>query len=104
MYKFVKLITETSSKIFEFMTYNKIIKIFIHVSRWRETVEKELQNLDTYQTWCYTLLPDNQKAIHPKQVFKVKYNSNGSIERYKARLVVQKFSQVYGIDYTETFA
>lgn len=37
-------------------------------------------------------------------MFKVKYNSNGSIERYKTRLVAQKFFQVHGINYTEIFA
>lgn len=63
-----------------------------------------MQTLDTYQTWYYIPLPYNIKAIGYKGVFKVKYNSNGSIERYKVRLIVQKFSQIYGINYTETFA
>ena len=60
--------------------------------------------MDIYQTWCYTLLPNNQKEIGYKWVFKVKYNLDGSIERYKARLVAQRFFQVHEIDYTETFS
>ena len=33
----------------------------------------------------------------------MKYNSDGSVERYKVRLVAQEFYQVHGINYTETF-
>jgi hypothetical protein len=37
-------------------------------------------------------------------VFKIKRNADGSIERYKARLVAQGFSQRPGVDFTEAFA
>ena len=39
-----------------------------------------------------------------KWVFTIKYSSDGSVERYKARLVVKDFTQTFGVDFNETFA
>lgn len=36
-------------------------------------------------------------------MFKLKVGANGSVERYKARLVAQGFSQKFGLDYDKTF-
>ena len=64
----------------------------------------ELTALAKTQTWELTPLPDGKNLIGCKWVYKVKTHSDGSLERYKARLVAQGFSQEYGIDYEETFA
>ncbi|KAG7578569.1 Reverse transcriptase RNA-dependent DNA polymerase [Arabidopsis thaliana x Arabidopsis arenosa] len=49
-------------------------------------------------------LPPDKKLIGSQWVFKIKLKADGSLERYKARLVALGNHQVEGIDYTETFA
>ena len=45
-----------------------------------------------------------QNVVGCKWVFKLKHNSDGSINGYKARLVAKGFHQQYGIDFDETFS
>ncbi|POM58553.1 mitochondrial protein [Phytophthora palmivora] len=49
-------------------------------------------------------LPNNQRAVGTKWVFKIKRNADGSIENYKARPFAKVLVLKYGIDYTETFS
>ena len=55
---------------------------------WREAMAKEIDALELNQTWTIKDLPPGKKPLNCKWVYKVKYNSDGSIECYKARLVI----------------
>ena len=103
-YKVTKSVAKTSSKVQKPQIYDEAINNVVYGNKWWEIIDNKLWNLDTHQTWAYISLTLGQKAISCKWVFKVKYNLDGSIKRYKPRLVTQKFSQVYRIDYTEIFA
>ena len=71
---------------------------------WEAAANAEYQSLLENNTWELIKLPEGRKAIGCKWVFRVKYDSEGRVERFKGRLVAQGYSQKYGIDYDETFS
>ena len=85
-------IIKTSNKVYEPKTYNKVIANQIYDIRWQQAIEEEIHNLEIYYTWKYKKLLKIKKAIECKWVFKVKYNFNRNIKRFKVHLVVQRFS------------
>ena len=73
--------------------------------KWLEAEEDKL--------WSFALnhvmskkpsLPTNAKALPLKWIYTVKKDLKGVIVRYKARLVVQGFFQIFGVDYTDTYS
>ena len=56
------------------------------------------------KTWDLVELPEGRIVFGCKWVFKLKKNVDGSIERYKVRLVAKGYSQVEGIDFHEIFS
>ncbi|CAM8890431.1 unnamed protein product [Rhodiola kirilowii] len=67
-------------------------------------MNKEIAALEANHTWVITSLPEGKTIVDCKWVYKLKYKSDGSLERYKARLVARGFTQVEGLDYHDTFA
>ena len=73
-------------------------------SKWREAMDREIDNIESKGTWVETKLPQDRKAIESRWVFAIKTNADGEIIKYKARIVAKGFSQQPGIDYEETYA
>ena len=72
--------------------------------KWQEAMEKEMESLHCNDVWELVELPKDRKAVGNKWVFKIKTDADGSVERYKARLVAQGYTQKFGLDYDETFS
>ncbi|KAL0434782.1 UNVERIFIED_CONTAM: Retrovirus-related Pol polyprotein from transposon TNT 1-94 [Sesamum radiatum] len=54
---------------------------------WENAMKEELAALDKNNTWEVVDLPKGKRAIGSKWVFKLKLRPDGSVDRYKARLV-----------------
>jgi Reverse transcriptase (RNA-dependent DNA polymerase) len=71
---------------------------------WNKAMKEELEALEKNNTRVIVLLSKDKRLIGCKWVYKIKYNSDRTIERYKTRLVAKGYIQAYSIDYQETFA
>lgn len=71
---------------------------------WKEAMQNEMNSLEENNTWTLVNIPPGRKPLKTKCVFTTKMDMNGIIVRYKARLVAKGCSQLFGIDYNETFS
>ena len=72
--------------------------------KWEEAIQSELKSLKAFDTFDVVTLPPGKKPVGCKYVFKIKYKPDGTVDKYKVRLVAQGFLQQEGVDYNEIFA
>ncbi|PLW38782.1 hypothetical protein PCASD_12562 [Puccinia coronata f. sp. avenae] len=73
-------------------------------SHWLMAVEVELNNIRRHEVWVVAPLTPGVKPLDTTWVFKRKFDADGELLKYKARLCVRGFRQIEGIDYDATFA
>ncbi|PKU69447.1 Retrovirus-related Pol polyprotein from transposon TNT 1-94 [Dendrobium catenatum] len=81
-------------------TYTEAVKHAV----WRKAMAEEFLALQKQGTWELTQAPPNTTILGCKWTFKTKWHSDGTIARYKARLVAQGNHQEYGVNYLDTFS
>ena len=86
--------TVVTNDFFQPSTYKQAMK---H-PQWLRAMQSEYHALVQNNTWTLTSLPAGANLVGCKWVFKLKYNSDGSLQRYKARLVAKGFQQSEGCD------
>ncbi|XP_070010198.1 uncharacterized mitochondrial protein AtMg00820-like [Nicotiana sylvestris] len=60
--------------------------------KWTKTMEDELESMRVNKVWELVDLPEGRKAIGSKWVLKIKLKVDGTVERFKARLVVKGYT------------
>ncbi|CAM8920561.1 unnamed protein product [Rhodiola kirilowii] len=74
------------------------------VSFWKEAINDEMDSIIGNNTWILVDLPPGHKALGNKWIFRKKMKVDGTIDKFKARLVIQGFRQKYGMEYFDTYA
>ena len=65
---------------------------------WKKACQAEYENLMSYNTWSLVKRPTHINIVGNRWVFQVKRDNLGTLDRRKAQLVAQGFSQVPGVE------
>ena len=71
---------------------------------WFEAIKEEMYSMESNRVWDLVDLPPSRKIIRNKWVLNIKHKVDGTIDRYKTRLVAKGYTQQERIDYEKTFS
>lgn len=74
------------------------------IKEWLDAMDVEVDALEDTNTWIVCSFPEDKVPIGCKWVYKVKFNADGTLERFKARLVAKGYTQQEGIDFVDIFS
>ncbi|HEX4706357.1 MAG TPA: reverse transcriptase domain-containing protein, partial [Candidatus Udaeobacter sp.] len=73
-------------------------------SQWELACDDEKRAFERLGVYEVVPRPKDRKIVGSRWVFRIKRGPDGTVQKYKARVVAQGFTQIEGIDYDETFA
>jgi hypothetical protein len=73
-------------------------------AEWLAACEEEMWTWKDLDVYDVVPRPKGRKIIGSKWVFRIKWGPDSSIQKHKARIVAQGFTQVEGINFDQTFA
>ncbi|KAL0430747.1 UNVERIFIED_CONTAM: Retrovirus-related Pol polyprotein from transposon RE2 [Sesamum radiatum] len=96
----------------DFVTYNieddpitfKDAMSSSEAKQWKEAVKSDIDSTESNGTWMLVDLPPRCTTIGCKWIFKKKLKPNGTVDKFKSRLVAKGFKQNEGIDYFDTYS
>ncbi|KAL6331208.1 hypothetical protein AAG906_009636 [Vitis piasezkii] len=82
----------------------EIVELALQKDEWKQAMIFEFEALQRNNTWSLVPLLEGRIPIGCRWVYKVKENPNGSVKKYKTRLVAKGFHQQARFDFNETFS
>lgn len=73
-------------------------------SFWNDAINSERNAMFANRVFEFVARPSNRRTVKSKWIFDNKVNEHGEVIRYKARLCAKGFTQIFGIDYCQTYA
>ena len=71
---------------------------------WKAAMDKEINTLKKAGTWSTVSCPTSKNIIGLKWVFRTKHKDDSTIDKLKARLVAHSFTQIFDVDYFDTYS
>lgn len=65
---------------------------------------KEIKNIEDMGVWDIVDRPEDSPVVGGRWYFKIKFNPDGTVAKFKACYVAKGYTQTEGVDYSETFA
>ena len=86
------------------ITIPKTVKEALAHPGWRQAMIDEMTALESSGTWKLVPLPPDKSTVGCRWIFAIKVGPDGQVDRLKARFVAKGYTQIYGLDYSDTFS